>query len=104
MIHFKEKMKMKILLIFLILNWIECLEVKKFCYKTKTNCPKCTTPIPQNIGSMFSKRTIYDTFVKPKNNHVAMPQNEYLLKLHNKCSKQDVVYVKNDNKNGPFGC
>jgi hypothetical protein len=74
------------------------------CYKTKTNCPKCTTPIPQNIGSMFSKRTTYDTFVKPKNNHVAMPQNEYLLKLHNKCSKQDVVYVKNDNKNGPFGC
>ena len=37
MIHFEEKMKMKILLIFLILNWIESFEVKKFCYKIKTN-------------------------------------------------------------------
>jgi hypothetical protein len=36
--------------------------------------------------------------------HVAMPQNEYLLKLHNKCAEQDVVYVKNNNKNGPFAC
>jgi hypothetical protein len=76
------------------------------CYQTKTNCPKCTTTIP-NIGSMFSKRTNYDTFVKPNTfykMHVAMPQNEYLLKLHNKCAEQDVVYVKNNNKNGPFAC
>ena len=71
------------------------------CYQTKTNCPKCTTP---NIGSMFSKRTTYDTFVKPATIHAAMPQNEYLLKLHNKCADLDVVYEKNNNKNGPFGC
>jgi hypothetical protein len=71
------------------------------CYETKTNCPKCTTP---NVGSMFSKRTTYDTFVKPKSNYVAMPQNEYLLKLHNKCADLDIVYEKNNNKNGPFGC
>ena len=70
------------------------------CYQTKTNCPKCTTP---NIGSMFSKRTTYDTFVKPATIHAAMPQNEYLLKLHNKCAEQDIVYVKNI-KNTPFGC
>ena len=70
------------------------------CYQTKTNCPKCTTP---NIGSMFSKRTSYDTFVKPATIHAAMPQNEYLLKLHNKCAEQDIVYVKNI-KNTPFGC
>jgi hypothetical protein len=69
------------------------------CYQTKTNCPKCTTP---NIGNMFSKRYTYDTFVKPKT-FVAMPQNEYLLKLHNKCAEQDIVYVKNI-KNTPFGC
>jgi len=36
--------------------------------------------------------------------HVAMPQNEYLLKLHNKCADLDIVYEKNNNKNGPFGC
>jgi hypothetical protein len=71
------------------------------CYQTKTNCPKCTTP---NIGSMFSKRTNYDTFVKPTAIHAAIPQNEYLLKLHNKCADLDVVYEKNNNKNGPFGC
>jgi hypothetical protein len=71
------------------------------CYQTKTNCPKCTTP---NIGSMFSKRTTYDTFVKPATIHAAMPQNEYLLKLHNKCADLDVVYEKSTNKNGPFGC
>jgi hypothetical protein len=71
------------------------------CYQTKTNCPKCTTP---NIGSMFSKRTTYDTFVKPTAIHAAIPQNEYLLKLHNKCADLDVVYEKNNNKNGPFGC
>jgi hypothetical protein len=70
------------------------------CYQTKTNCPKCTTP---NIGSMFSKRTTYDTFVKPATIHAAMPQNEYLLKLHNKCADLDVVYEKNI-KNTPFGC
>jgi hypothetical protein len=29
-------MKIKIFLIFLILNWIECLEVKDFCYKYRT--------------------------------------------------------------------
>jgi hypothetical protein len=77
------------------------------CYQPKTNCPKCTTPIPPNVGSMFSKRTNYDTFVKPNTfykMHVAMPQNEYLLKLHNKCADLDVVYEKNNNKNGPFGC
>ena len=71
------------------------------CYQTKTNCPKCITPI---IGNMFSKRSNYDIFVKPKSNYVAMPQNEYLLKLHNKCADLDVVYEKNNNKNGPFGC
>lgn len=74
------------------------------CYQTKTNCPKCTTPIPSNIGSMFSKRTNYNIFVKPKSNFVAMPQNEYLLKLHNKCADLDIVHEKNNNKNGPFGC
>jgi len=73
------------------------------CYQTKTNCPKCSTPIPPNIGSMFSKRYTYDTFVKPKSDYVAIPQNEYLLKLHNKCVKEDVVYEKNI-KNTPFGC
>jgi hypothetical protein len=74
------------------------------CYQTKTNCPKCSPPIIPNIGSMFSKRYTYDTFVKPATIHAAMPQNEYLLKLHNKCAEQDVVYEKNTNKNGPFGC
>jgi len=71
------------------------------CYQTKTNCSKCNTP---NIGNMFSKRYTYDTFVKPTAIHAAMPQNEYLLKLHNKCADLDVVYEKNNNKNGPFGC
>ena len=76
------------------------------CYQTKTNCTKCTTTVP-NIGSMFSKRYTYDTFVKPNTfnkMHAAMPQNEYLLKLHNKCAELDVVYEKSNNKNGPFGC
>jgi hypothetical protein len=72
------------------------------CYKTKTNCPKCTTTVP-NIGNMFSKRYTYDTFVKPTAIHAAIPQNEYLLKLHNKCAEQDIVYAKNI-KNTPFGC
>jgi hypothetical protein len=74
------------------------------CYQTKTNCSKCTTPIPSNVGIMFSKRTTFDTFVKPKSNYVAMPQNEYLLKLHNTCAELDVVYEKSNNKNTPVGC
>jgi hypothetical protein len=74
------------------------------CYQTKTNCPKCTPPIIPNIGSMFSKRYTYDKFVKPTAIHAAIPQNEYLLKLHNKCAELDVVYEKTNNKNGPFGC
>jgi hypothetical protein len=73
------------------------------CYQTKTNCSKCTTSVP-NIGNMFSKRYTYDKFVQPKSNYVAMPQNEYLLKLHNKCADLDVVYEKNNNKNTPLGC
>jgi hypothetical protein len=73
------------------------------CYQTKTNCPKCSTSVA-NIGSMFSKRYTYDSFVKPESEYVAMPQNEYLLKLHNKCAELDIVYEKNTNKNGPFGC
>jgi hypothetical protein len=73
------------------------------CYQTKTNSHICTTSVA-NIGSIFSKRNTCDTFAKPESTYVAMSQNEYLLKLHNKCAEQDVVYVKNNNKNAPFAC
>ena len=46
-------MKIKILLIFLTLNWIECLEVKDFCYKLKTKVKEfeCNGDYSQSCGN-----------------------------------------------------
>jgi hypothetical protein len=42
------------------------------------------------------------TFTKPDSDFVAMTQNDYLLRLHNNCTQNDVVYIPSANNGGPI--
>ena len=55
-------MKIKILLILLALNWIECLEVKDFCYKLKTKVKEfeCNGDYSQSCGNGVCTKDEYN--------------------------------------------
>ena len=41
---------------------------------------------------------------KPESEYVAMSAGEYLLRLHTKCTDNDIVSFPSGNKRSPFGC
>jgi hypothetical protein len=41
---------------------------------------------------------------KPESGYVAMSAGEYLLRLHTKCTDNDIIFVPSGNKRSPYGC
>ena len=68
---------------------------------------KCnlTLPTVQPINTCYNKDNCYKkTYTKPVSDYIPISQGEYLLKLNNNCTKQDVVNVQSKSQGTPFAC
>jgi hypothetical protein len=76
---------------------IQCVNQYNETHNTiQPNC-KCI-----NYDPFF--RGVIPHFTKPESNYIPISCGEYLRQLNNKCTKDDIVYVRNANRNIPIGC